>query len=640
MAPASASSVEIFDVTIRDGSYVIDFQFRQEDVSFLYETLDRCGFKYIEVGHGFGLNASSMKGAAAASDEQYLEAAAAKCVNSRFGAFFIPGIGQMEDLKRAREQFGMHFIRIGQEPEKIDQALPFIEYAKSLGYEVMGNFMKTYAAPAAEVGRKARKLAEAGAEVVYVVDSAGGMLPDEVGDYVKAIAEHSGVKVGFHGHNNLELAIANAVSAWRAGATYLDCSIGGLGRSAGNTRTELLIPVLKALGQTVPYDYQEVLRVWQEVVRPLMARRPTTPVEVVGGYARVHSGLMGPFLEASRKHGVNAEVILDVWGDRHYTGAASGTPDEIAKDVAAKRKTTPVKKQEVDNRSLLHIGSSFADRTSIRNTFHSVEEVLRAVNTLSQKACLPVVALVSITNAPEEDARVLAEYLYHDEHFIVLRASFPSIPSFRRVLDQYRGWFDVLAFEDVSDATRVELVYQEPEWRKAERVLWADLRAVRFQHLGSVVHHVASERNAKKVLLVGGVSDRLAAVLSTRLDDCEVWCTSTNETALHHVGLRLVHRPVGLTGDTPGRFGVAVLLTGVSRGEIEAVLGRLEPGGAVVDCLNQGAALAELVQGRNLDVLPLHLRECLSGEVLNLIRAGVGVPAARRLAPLSVRNVA
>jgi 4-hydroxy-2-oxovalerate aldolase len=640
MSPATPPPVEIFDVTIRDGSYVIDFQFRQEDVSFLYETLDRLGFRYIEVGHGFGLNASSMKGAAAASDEQYLEAAAAKCANSRFGAFFIPGIGQMEDLKRAREHFGMHFIRIGQDPEKIEQALPYIEYARGLGYEVMANFMKTYAAPPGEVGRKSRKLADAGAEVVYVVDSAGGMLPDEVTEYVRAIADNCPAKIGFHGHNNLELAIANAVSAWRAGCSLIDCSIGGLGRSAGNTRTELLIPVLKALGQAVPYDYQEVLRVWQDVVRPLMARRPTTPLEVVGGYARVHSGLMGPFLEAARKYGLNPELILDAWGDRHYNGVAPGAVDELARELVSK-KVAPTSAAGSDSRSLLHIGSPFDDRTSIRNTFHSVEEVLRAVNTLSHKAVLPVAALVSITNAPEEDARVLAEYLYHDEHFIVLRASFPSIASFRRVLDQYRGWFDVLVFEDVSDATRTELIQQEPDWRQQERVLWADQRAVRFQHLASVLHHVAAERGAKKLLLVGGVSDRLAAVLATRLADCELWCTSTSEAALHHVGLRLVHRPVGHAAEAPGRFGVAVLLTGVSPGEIEAVLARLEPGGAVIDCLNQGAMLGELAQGRNLHVLTLHLRECLTGELMNLIRAGVGSPARRATqAAVPVRNVA
>ncbi|MBO0698667.1 MAG: hypothetical protein J2P46_09750, partial [Zavarzinella sp.] len=482
MTPAPQEPVEILDVTIRDGSYVIDFQFRQEDVSFLYETLDRVGFRYIEVGHGFGLNASSLKGAAAASDDQYLQAAAAKRVRSRFGAFFIPGIGRMDDLKRAREGFGMHFVRIGQEPERIDQALPYIEYASSLGYEVMANFMKTYAAPAAEVGRKAERLARAGAEVVYVVDSAGGMLPDEVADYVRAIRQSCPAKVGFHGHNNLELAVANAVSAWRAGCTFIDCSIGGLGRSAGNTRTELLIPVLRALGRPVPCDYQEVLRVWQEVVRPLLARRPTTPLEVVGGYARVHSGQMGPFLEAARKHGVTPEEVLEAWGDRHYGGGTPAGADDVARELAAKGRAVAGPAKGPDGRTLMHIGAPFDDRTGIRNTFHSVEEVLRAVNTLSHKAVLPVVALVSITNAPEEDARVLAEYLYHDEHFIVLRASFPSVSSFHRVLDRYRGWFDVVAFEDVSDATRTELVHHEPEWRRGERVLWADLRAARYQH--------------------------------------------------------------------------------------------------------------------------------------------------------------
>ena len=116
MAANSLPPPEIFDVTIRDGSYVVDFQFDRNDVQGLYALIDRMGFRYVEVGHGFGLNASAKKGSAAATDDDYLAAAAAGCTTSRFGTFFIPGIGEKEHIHRARTDFGMHFVRIGNDP--------------------------------------------------------------------------------------------------------------------------------------------------------------------------------------------------------------------------------------------------------------------------------------------------------------------------------------------------------------------------------------------------------------------------------------------------------------------------------------------------------------------------------------------
>ena len=169
--PASAGpNLEIFDVTIRDGSYTIDFQFTQDDIRFLCGTLERLGFHYIEVGHGFGLNAAAVKGASAGTDEEYLAAAAQSLHTSVFGAFFIPGIGRKEDLLAARRNFGMHFVRIGQDPAKIDSIIEYVEYAKQLGYEVMANFMKSYSIPPRELAAKAKLLRRHGVDVIYLVD--------------------------------------------------------------------------------------------------------------------------------------------------------------------------------------------------------------------------------------------------------------------------------------------------------------------------------------------------------------------------------------------------------------------------------------------------------------------------------------
>ncbi|MCH7988201.1 MAG: hypothetical protein IID46_03505 [Planctomycetes bacterium] len=121
---AVGSNVEIFDVTIRDGSYAIDFQFTEEDNRTLCGVLEDAGFRYIEIGHGLGLNAPNLKSPSAATDEQYLSSAADVLKSAKFGTFFIPGIGEREHLKWARETFGMDFVRIGSEPETSEQIVP------------------------------------------------------------------------------------------------------------------------------------------------------------------------------------------------------------------------------------------------------------------------------------------------------------------------------------------------------------------------------------------------------------------------------------------------------------------------------------------------------------------------------------
>src|ERR1700733_399293 len=168
-----AARPEILEVTLRDGSYLIDFQFTAQDTVMISSALESVGFRWIEVGHGVGLNASaSGKGAAAATDEQYLEASAEALSKARWGMFFIPGIGRAEDLRLAA-RYKMSFVRIGTNVTEIDQAEPFIKLAKDLGMLVSFNTMKSYAVSAAEWGRVAAQTSAWGADIVCLVDSAG-----------------------------------------------------------------------------------------------------------------------------------------------------------------------------------------------------------------------------------------------------------------------------------------------------------------------------------------------------------------------------------------------------------------------------------------------------------------------------------
>lgn len=631
-----ATAPEIFDVTIRDGSYVVDFQFQKEDSRLLYEFIDRCGFRYIEVGHGLGLNASTVK-RAAASDEDYLSAAAQSCVNSRFGAFFIPGIGTRDDLKRARNEFGMHFVRIGNDPAKLDTMFPFLDYAKELGYEVIGNFMKSYSMPAGELAKSALALARRGADGVYVVDSAGGMLPDEVAEYVRAIRAETGLRVGFHGHNNLELAVANSIAAWKSGAALIDCSIGGLGRSAGNTRTEMLIPVLKALGVATPYDYHMVLRVWQQIIQPVLRRRPLHPVDVVGGYARIHSGLMQPFEDAARRHGVALELLLDAYGDGLHAGAAAMNVDELARQLRGASATLRLPIAAAAAGSLLKIATPVTSAESIRNTFRTVDEVLAAARVLATKSSLPVAALISIVSAdPHDEPHVMAEFSYHDDHFIVIRLSFGAVPSFVETMEKYRGCFQILMFENGAPAIRKALARREADWRRDEKVLWANLPALKHHYLFSLLYQASVEQGSNRVLFVGGNIERIAQYLAPYAETLAGYCTALEPASLHKVGIKPVLKsPVPARKQpVPDKFDFAVLLSTVNSAELQAILRQLTPTGLIVDCLDQLWRHRDLLDGSRQRTMSVALNQALTGAMLNLTAAPVPRPTQQAGAEL------
>jgi len=132
------------DCTLRDGSYVIDFQFTATDTENIARVLDDAGFPYIEVGHGVGLGASEQgKNIAAATDVEYMRAAAKGVKRGKWGMFCIPGIASLEHLRVAADN-GMDFVRVGTDVSEVDSSAPFIALAKKLNIEVYANFMKSY----------------------------------------------------------------------------------------------------------------------------------------------------------------------------------------------------------------------------------------------------------------------------------------------------------------------------------------------------------------------------------------------------------------------------------------------------------------------------------------------------------------
>lgn len=233
--------MNILDCTIRDGSYATHYHWDANAMEMIVSTLSSLGVEYIEIGNGTGLGAYR-KLVNALDDEAYFHYCIPRKGSSKIGAFFIPGIGTKEDLRRFREEGG-DFVRVGANVTEISTTYEYLQYAKSLGFFVTCNLMKTYAISKFQLAQIAGEIVNYEVDCIYLVDSAGGMLPDQVRGYVEAIKEFYDVKVGFHGHNNLLLANANSLSALQAGAEFVDATLRGIGRGAGNAQLESLIAI-------------------------------------------------------------------------------------------------------------------------------------------------------------------------------------------------------------------------------------------------------------------------------------------------------------------------------------------------------------------------------------------------------------
>lgn len=301
---------DILEVTLRDGSYLIDFQFTAEDTATIAAALESIGFRWIEVGHGLGLNASQAgKGMAAATDEEYLEAAAQALKHAKWGMFFIPGIGREEDLRLAA-RYGMSFLRIGTNVTETAQAEPYIALAKELGFLVSYNAMKSYAVSPADFGKVVAQVQKWGADIACLVDSAGSMDPDSVAAYLRAAKAESTSPLGYHGHDNLSLAMANTLRAIEEGAVLVDSSLQGMGRSAGNTVTEVLVAILQRRGLVPHIDLKAAMDVGQGLIQPLLGKRGVDPMAVTGGLAKFHSSFTGKVQRYARKHDIDVRDLI------------------------------------------------------------------------------------------------------------------------------------------------------------------------------------------------------------------------------------------------------------------------------------------------------------------------------------------
>ena len=233
------SKVYITDTSLRDGSHSVSHQYTSADVTAVAAALDDAGVDIIEVNHGDGLGGSSLTYGYSLENELDLVSAAARVVKkAKIAVLLVPGIATLDLLEEAQRR-GASVVRVATHVTEADVSEEYIKAAKKMGMFVVGFLMMAHMADTAKLVEQALIMESYGADVVYATDSAGALLPDQVGERVAALKAALKIPVGHHAHDNLGCAVANSLAAVKAGATYIDGSLGGMGAGAGNAATEI-----------------------------------------------------------------------------------------------------------------------------------------------------------------------------------------------------------------------------------------------------------------------------------------------------------------------------------------------------------------------------------------------------------------
>lgn len=325
--------VIVTEVALRDGSHAVAHQYTIEQVVAVTEALNEAKVPYIEVTHGDGLGGSSLQfGMSKVRDIDLIKAAAEVADYSKISVLLLPGVGTVQDLKEAVEA-GAKMVRVATHVTEADVSREHIQVGKKLGLEVVGFLMMAHMASPEVIVEQAKLMESYGADVVYVTDSAGAMIPDQVRERVTALKENLSIPIGFHAHNNLGLAVGNSLVAIEAGATYIDGSIRALGGGAGNTQTEVLIAVLEKMGIETGVDLYKIMDTAEDIVAPLLPKpQEITRDSLTLGYAGVYSAFLLHAQRAARQFNLESRDILIKLGE---IGVVGGQEDMIY-DMAAK----------------------------------------------------------------------------------------------------------------------------------------------------------------------------------------------------------------------------------------------------------------------------------------------------------------
>ena len=263
--------IKVVDCTIRDGGLVNNFYFDDEFVRNLYTANVAAGVEYMEFGYKASKEIFDVKefGKWKFCDEQDIRDIVGDN-NTDLKISVMADVGRTDYKKDIipKTDSVIDMIRIATYINTIPAAIEMINYCAEMGYETTINIMAVSTAAESELDLALDLLAQSEVGTIYLVDSYGSLYPEQIrrlADKYLKVAEKYGKKVGIHAHNNQQLAFANTIEACTVGVSYLDATMSGMGRGAGNCNMELLLGFLR----NPKYSLNPVLKFLQNQMLPL-----------------------------------------------------------------------------------------------------------------------------------------------------------------------------------------------------------------------------------------------------------------------------------------------------------------------------------------------------------------------------------
>ncbi|MEY3952644.1 MAG: hypothetical protein RL320_1446 [Pseudomonadota bacterium] len=332
--------VTLHDMSLRDGMHPKRHQISLDAMKGIAAGLDQAGIPLIEVTHGDGLGGASVNyGFPAHTDEEYLKAVVSVVKQARISALLLPGIGTVDHLRMAHD-IGVKTIRVATHCTEADVSEQHIGLGRQLGMDTVGFLMMAHMLDAQSLVKQAKLMESFGANCIYITDSAGYMLPDDVTERLAAVraALSPETELGFHGHHNLGMGIANSLAALDAGANRIDGSAAGLGAGAGNTPLEVFNAVCDRMGIETGVDVWKLSDVAEDLVTPIMDEPVRIDRESLTlGYAGVYSSFLLFAKRAEVKYGVSARDILVELGRKKMIGGQEDMIEDTAMNMARER---------------------------------------------------------------------------------------------------------------------------------------------------------------------------------------------------------------------------------------------------------------------------------------------------------------
>lgn len=332
------SRLMIFDSTLRDGSHAINHQLKKENIEDYCLAMDGSGVYTIIVGHGNGLGASSLQvGLSRLTEREMLQTAKKNLEKVKLGAYMIPGFGTINDNLKPAIEDGVEVFTIGCHCTEADTTRQHIEFLRNADKEVYGVLMMYHMASTEKILEEAQKMQSYGAHGIILMDSAGASTPALVQKTINTLVEGLNIHVGFHAHNNMGIAVANAYIAYTEGADIIDGTLRGFGAGAGNCQLEDIVALLEKCGVKTGINFYNMLDVSESIMPAIMGKEMgQDPLSIVSGQAGVFSAFKTHVQKAAKEFNVDARDIFKELGRRK---AVAGQEDMIVE--VAERLSNP-----------------------------------------------------------------------------------------------------------------------------------------------------------------------------------------------------------------------------------------------------------------------------------------------------------